>query len=286
SQVYLEAGGNYEIGELLKSIVVCSANDSCVAMAETTAGSESIFVDRMNERAKELGMNDTLFANCTGLPKEPQYSCAHDVALMLKSLLSHPLYFEYSKIRTETFRHPKDRVTEMTNTNRLIRSYEGCDSGKTGFTNLAGFCLAASAKRGNLRVISVSIGSSTSNDRFDCHRTLLDYAFANYTNRVVADAEATFEERAPVSGGKSDSTAVRVERNVCVFGKKNETADVSFEVRFDKVKAPVACGDKVGTLVVYKDNIEYDSVALVAMEDVARSTIWDEYRKNASEWGL
>ncbi len=180
SQVFLEANAKYPVKELIKSIVVCSANDSCVAMAERIAGSEGLFVEKMNEKAKVLGANDTLFANCTGLPKEPQYSCARDVALMLKALLNHEEYYDFGKVWLDKFQHPKGRYTEITNTNKLVRFYEGCDGGKTGFTNEAGFCLAATAKRGNMRIISVVIGEESSANRFEDVRTMFDYAFANY----------------------------------------------------------------------------------------------------------
>lgn len=284
SQVYLEANGSYEISNLLKSIIVCSANDSCVAMAETIAGSENAFVERMNERAKELGANDTLFANCTGLPKEPQYSCAKDVSVMLQALLHHPQYFEYSKIRNEEFRHPKDRVTQMTNTNRLLRSYEGCDSGKTGFTNQAGFCLAASAKRGNMRIISVTIGSSDSTSRFDCHKNMLNYAFANFTNKVIVDADVPLNERAEVRGGKQDYVIVKAKRNILLFSKKGTQDNITEEVVFNGIKAPVRNGDVIGKIVVYKNNVEADSVELLACEDIAKATVWDNYKEAADNW--
>ena len=186
SQVFLEANGKYTARNLIKSIVVCSANDSCVAMAERIAGSESLFVDKMNEKAKEIGAHNTLFANCTGLPKEPQYSCAKDVAIMLKNLLEHEEYYEFSKVWMDKFEHPEGRYTEITNTNKLVRFYDGCDGGKTGFTNEAGFCLAATAHRNGMRVISVVIGEENSANRFEDIRTMFDYAFANYVNETVA----------------------------------------------------------------------------------------------------
>ena len=180
SQVFLGAGLCYRADELLKSIAVCSANDSCVAIAERLAGSEGAFCTEMNARAAELGAENTLFANCTGLPKEPQYSCAKDVALMLRALHAHEKYREYCKIRVEDFAHPDGRTTQMTNTNKLVRAYRGCDSGKTGFTNEAGFCLAAAAERGGMRVISVVIGADSSERRFQAASSLFDHAFDNF----------------------------------------------------------------------------------------------------------
>ena len=186
SQVFLGAGLSYRTDELLKSIAVCSANDSCVAIAERIAGSEGAFCAEMNERAKELGAENTLFANCTGLPKEPQYSCAKDVALMLRALHKYEKYHEYSHIWLEDFVHPDGRTTQMTNTNKLIRSYQGCAGGKTGFTNEAGFCLAAAAQRGETQVISVVVGADSSQNRFSAVSSLFDYAFDNFESVTKA----------------------------------------------------------------------------------------------------
>lgn len=153
SQVFLESGCEYEVNQLIKSIIVCSANDSCVALSETVAGGEQEFVARMNEKAKSLGCTDTLFANCTGLPRDTQYSCAKDVATMFSNLIKYEDYFKYSKIWLEDFAHPEERTTSMTNTNKLIRKYPACDGGKTGFTNEAGFCLASTAQKNNMRLV-------------------------------------------------------------------------------------------------------------------------------------
>ena len=141
SQVFLAADKKYKIAELVKSITIASANDSCVAMAEEVAGSEESFIQKMNARAKELGMYNTVFVNCTGLPKDGQYSCAKDVSIMLRELLKHKDYYTFSSIWMQDFKHEGDRVTQMANTNKLIRHYQGCDAGKTGYTAQAGFCL-------------------------------------------------------------------------------------------------------------------------------------------------
>lgn len=285
SQVFLEAGGEYTVGELIKSIVVCSANDSCVAMAEKIAGSESLFTERMNARAKELGGENTLFANCTGLPKEPQYSCAKDVALFLKELIRHDEYFLFSKIWTDRFTHPKGRYTDISNTNRLVRFYDGCDGGKTGFTNQAGFCLAATAKRGGLRMISVVIGEKTSDERFRDIRTTFDYAFANYTVKTVVDCNNPLPQKATVSGGKCRYVAVKPERDSSIVSKKGTQESVTLDVRLSKgVKAPVKVGDKVGEIVVYRDGIEIDRVKLVACESAKKADLMDRMKEIAENW--
>ncbi len=284
SQVFLEANAKYPVKELIKSVVVCSANDSCVALAERIAGSESIFVEKMNEKAKEIGANNTLFANCTGLPKEPQYSCAKDVAIMLQKLLEHEEYYEYGKVWMDKFSHPKGRYTEITNTNKLVRFYDGCDGGKTGFTNEAGFCLAATAQRNNMRVISVVIGEENSANRFEDVRTMFDYAFANYTMSPILEANAPLKESVSVSGGKAKEVSVYPARSVYAFAKRGEKPDVSVEAYFDKVKAPVEKGEKVGELVVFKDGIETDRVPLLAGENIDKATFFDCMREIAKNW--
>lgn len=284
SQVFLEANAKYPVRELIKSIVVCSANDSCVAMAERIAGGESIFVERMNAKAKEIGANDTLFANCTGLPKEPQYSCAKDAAIMLKNLLAHEEYFEYGKVWMDKFMHPKGRYTEITNTNKLVRFYDGCDGGKTGFTNEAGFCLAATAKRDNLRVISVVIGEQNSANRFEDTRTMFDYAFANYAVTPVVEAGSVLDKKAVVSGGKEKSVAVTPSRTASVFSRRGEKSGVTMEVNLNKLKAPVEKGENAGELVLFKDGVEIDRVALIACEKVEKATFLDRLKDIARNW--
>ena len=287
SQVFLEANASYPVRELIKSVAVCSANDSCVALAERIAGSESLFTDRMNARAKEIGAENTLFANCTGLPREPQYSCARDVAKMLAELVSHDGYFEFSTVWTDKFSHPEGRYTEISNTNRLVRFYEGCDGGKTGYTSQAGFCLAATAKRGGMRLISVVIGEDSSDHRFGDVRTMLDYAFANYTLKTVVDGNNPISERAEVSGGKARSVAVRPERSAHIFAARGGSEEVTLDVRLDKrVKAPVKAGDKVGEIVVYRDRVEAERVNLVADESVEAAGFLDYFRRVAEGWKL
>lgn len=286
SQVFLETNAQYPVRELIKSIVVCSANDSCVAMAERIAGSESLFTDKMNARAKELGAENTLFANCTGLPKEPQYSCAHDVAKMLSELVSHEEYFSFSKIWMDKFQHPQGRYTEISNTNRLIRFYEGCDGGKTGFTNQAGFCLAATAKRGGMRLISVVIGEDSSDHRFGDIRSMFDYAFATYTLKTVVDENNPLSECAEVSGGKTKCVAVRPERSSHIFSRRGDTENVTLELQMKRVKAPVKAGDAVGEIIVYKDNMEIDRVNIVANECVEAAGFIDHMRRIAEDWNL
>lgn len=286
SQVFLESGSEYTVDQLVKSIVVCSANDSCVAMSEKIAGSEDEFVIKMNEKAKEIGCDNTLFANCTGLPKDTQYSCARDVALMFGNLLGYEDYFKYSKIWLEDFTHTNNRVTSMTNTNKLIKKYGPCDGGKTGFTNEAGFCLASTAKKNDLRLVSVVLGGDTSDNRFNSAIKMFEYGFANYKNRIVLDSGVTLNDEFAISGGKKGSFAVRPERNSYVFSAVDKSPEISYNVITYNVKAPLAEGSVVGEIEVYKDGVMADKVNIVAAESVDKANFGDYFKNNAAQWAI
>lgn len=286
SQVFLDKGCEYTVDNLIKSIIVCSANDSCVALSETVAGGEEAFVAKMNKKATELGCTDTLFANCTGLPRETQYSCAKDVAVMFSNLIKNEEYFSYSKIWLEDFRHPDNRTTSMTNTNKLIRRYSFCDGGKTGFTNDAGFCLASTAKKNDLRLIGVVLGASSSDDRFNSTVNMFEYGFANFKNKVVLDKDVTLNDEFEVRGGKKDSVAVRPERNSYVFSAVDKNPEITHNVIAYEVKAPVAPDTVVGKIEVYKDGVLADTVNVVAAEAVERASFGDYFIKVADGWNL
>ena len=284
SQVFLEANAKYPVSELIKSIVVCSANDSCVAMAERISGSESAFVDAMNERAKSLGCNDTLFANCTGLPKEPQYSCAKDVAFMLRELLKNPKYFDFSKVWIDKFQHPEGRFTEITNTNKLVRFYDGCDGGKTGFTNQEGFCLASTAKRDKMRLISVVIGEETSANRFEDSKAMFHYAFANYTVTPLVEESKPIDEIGVVSGGKEKNVKLAPLRSSYAFLKRGDKAKISLQTIVYPLRAPVSKGQTAGEIIVYKEGVEIDKIPLIAVEQVEKAGFTDRFRDIANGW--
>ena len=286
SQVFLKAGCEYNVDQLIKSVVVCSANDSCVALSETVAGAEEAFVAKMNKKAVELGCSNTLFANCTGLPREPQYSCAKDVAVMFSNLIKNEDYYKYSKVWLEDFQHPENRTTSMTNTNKLIRKYSFCDGGKTGFTNEAGFCLASTAKKNNMRLVSVVLGGSTSDDRFASAMNMFEYGFANYKNKIVLDKSVTLNDEFFARGGKRDTFKVRPERNSYVFSAVNETPEISYHMVAYDVKAPVAENSVVGYIEVYKNNVLTDSVNVVAAENLEKAYFGDYFKKIAGEWAI
>lgn len=286
SQIFLDSKCQYTVNQLIKSVVVCSANDSCVALSEKVAGGEDEFVALMNGKAKELGCTDTLFANCTGLPRDTQYSCARDVALMFANLIKNEEYYNYSKIWLEEFEHPDNRKTSMINTNKLIRKYSFCDGGKTGFTNEAGFCLAATAKKNNLRLVSVVLGAGSSDDRFNSTVQMFEYGFANYQNKIVLDKDVTLNDEFSVRGGKRDTLQVKPERNSYVFSAAGKTPEITHKVVDFNVKAPVAVNQVVGEIEVYKDGILCDTVNVVAAESVDKAGYGDYLRQNASQWAI
>jgi len=287
SQIFLETNGVYKVGELIKGITVASANDACVAMAEKICGSEDLFVDKMNDKALELGMNNTNFANCTGLPKAGQYSCAEDVAKMFSELIKHKDYFKYSRIWMDEISHPGGRVTEISNTNKLIRFYEGCDGGKTGYTSEAGHCLCATSIRNGMRLVSVVISSPDSKTRFKEVSSMFNYGFANFANKMVVNDSEPLSIKVDVLNGKKDSISVRAEKPVFIFSKKNEqrSVEINFEP-IERVKAPINKGDVVGKLNVYENGVSIASVNVISEENVESMTYFDHLQDIANNWGL
>lgn len=275
SQVFLDAHATYKAENLVKSIIVCSANDSCVAMAEHVSGSVESFVETMNNKANELNLVATHFENCTGLPHVSQFSCARDVATMLCELIKVPHYFTCANVWMEDFHHPGGRVTGMTNTNKLVRFYEGCDGGKTGFTNEAMHCLAATAKRGDTRIISVVVGAPDSKTRFKEVSEMFNYAFANYQNKVYLDGNSQLD-KVPVSGGKSSSVEIAPQRSLFAFGKKGESECTVEIATVQNLRAPVVAGQVLGSAKLVNQAGEVvDEVELVAKTDVAAKSYWD-----------
>ena len=264
SQAFLDTGSSYKLGELIKSIVVGSANDSCVAVAEHICGDVSSFVARMNEKAALLGMENTNFVNCTGLPAPNQYCCARDVGVMTREMLSHKQFYDFSTIWMFDFAHPSGRVTQLSNTNKLIRAYEGCDGGKTGFTNEAMYCLSATAKRGNTRLISVVMGAQTSKIRNGENAKLFNYGFANYETRKIVEKGTVTETEFAVEKGKVKTVKGVAGDDFYSFVKKNAPKDVVLEECVEKISAPVNAGDKIGVIKILSNGTEIGEVDLLS----------------------
>lgn len=271
SQIFLDANCDYQVGELLKSVIVCSANDSSVALAEEIAGSEANFVAKMNEKAKSMGLENTNYINCTGLPAENQYSCAEDVAKILAEVLKFEKYHEYSSIWMENFTHPSGRTTEMTNTNRLSRFYEGCIGGKTGSTSEAGYCLAVGAERNNLRLIAVVLGANSTKDRFKSASDLLNFGFANYENHTL-----DLSDKVAVSYKGERAVKVKLDGNVCLLTEKGKTPEYEIRVYLPSQISSCTLGETLGYIEVVVNNGElYSKINVLADEDIKIPSYWD-----------
>ena len=284
SQVFIDPYVTYTAEQMIKSVIMTSANDASVALAEHISGSESTFVKKMNERAKSLGMVNTLYANCTGLPEPEQYSSARDVSILMKELLKHDIYFKYSTIWMDELIHPSGRKTELVNTNKLTRYYKGCDAGKTGSTSEAGYCLCASAKRDDMRLISVIIGSKTGQDRFNESASLFNYGFANFENKnIISDLTpiGTIE----VKRAKINEVEYFAEKPFYGLCKKGDNDTFKTEIKIDKaISAPVKAGDKIGSICVIKDGQIKEEISLIVKEDIKVLSYKDGIKKIVSNW--
>ncbi len=274
SQVYLEPGEQMSMDEMLKSVVVSSANDCATALAEHIAGSEAAFVEMMNARAAELKLTDTHFVNCTGLDDEPSaaehLTSAHDIAVMSRELLKHDDIRRYMTIWMDTVR---DGRFGLSNTNKLVRFYEGTTGLKTGYTSTAGHCLSASAKRDGIELIAVVLHCASSTDRFQSAKALLDYGFANY---ALVSAETPEPLAAiPVRLGTADAVAPVLQQSAPILIDKAVQAQVSKAVTLEpELTAPVAAGQQVGTMTVTAGDKTLAVIPIVASETVDRLTLW------------
>lgn len=286
SQVFLEENAVYKVSDLIKSVVVASANDASVALAERISGSESCFVDEMNKKAESLGMNNTVFVNCTGLPMDGQFSCAKDVAIMFSKLIRHKEYFMFSNIWMDKIEHPEGRITEISNTNKLIKYYNGCDCGKTGYTASAGHCLAASAMRNGTRLISVIINASDGKTRFKETADMFDFGFATFVSKKIVDEKTPLEVKVPISGGKIAEAEIFAKDPIFVFTKKSNKRAFEFSYEINEICAPAQSGDVVGKVIVYENGVELARVDAVLREDVERANLFDSIQKTIDNWKI
>ena len=269
SQAFLDAGERYKLSELLKTVIVASANDSAVALAEHLAGTEESFVRLMNTRAEELGLTNTHYANCTGLPAQEHYTTARDVAKLSAQLDLHPIYYRYSTIWMDEIKHRGGRVTSLTNTNRLIRFYPGCDGYKTGSTNEARYCVSATAKKEGMRLIAVVLGTPAGQTRFDEARAMLEYGFANVQLVTPIAQGQALDMTVPVRLGGRDEVSVLSGGTCSLLERRGEKNALSLEAALvEKVNAPVYAGDVLGEIRVKRGDEVVTVVPAVAGEDV------------------
>ena len=264
SQVYLEPNEQMSVKDLMKAMMISSANDATVALAEHVAGSVETFVGMMNNRASQLGMTNTYFKNPHGLDEEGHYSCARDVAYMTRELLSHKGVTDFTTVWMDTIR---DGAFGLSNTNKLIRYYNGATGMKTGFTNAAGFCLSGTAMRDGLHLIAVVLGGETSNERFGTVKKMLDFGFANYS---VITPERVGVEDIFVPGGSDNYLSVDY-TPPSILTEKGMGGEITQRVNvFEDITAPVAKGDIVGRVDIYRDGELLSTADLCATEDIER----------------
>lgn len=269
SQIWLEENEQMTVDDMLKAVCVVSANDCAVALAEAVAGSEEAFVEKMNQRARELGMNDTTFKNATGLPAQGHVTSAWDIALMSRELiLNHPDIRNYTTIWMDSLR---DGKSELVNTNKLIRFYEGATGLKTGSTDSALYCLSGTAERDGMELISVIMKAPTSAQRFDDAKALLSYGFSTYALETIVPQEAL--PPIPVELGTQATVQPVLEEGTALLLEKAKAGQLSQSVELaESVAAPVAQGDVLGTLTVTAGEETVAQIPIVAGEDVARVT--------------
>ena len=276
SQVYLKVGETMTVTDMVKSIAVSSANDCACAMAEHISGSEGAFVEAMNEKAKALGMEHTHFLNCTGLDDDPQASnhltCAMDIAIMSRALMmEHPNIRKFTTIWMDTIRNGS---FGLSNTNKLVRFYPGATGLKTGFTQKAGYCLSATARRDGMELVATVMGSESSKDRFNACKQLLDYGFANYA-LVTPQTE---EGQVPVKLGTADTVKVMPKEKIQLLVDKAQRNQVNITTQLpDSIDAPVSKGQKIGTVTVRVGDQVVSEVPLLAQEAVPKLSWWQMF---------
>ncbi len=272
SQIWLEVGEELTVDEMLKAICVVSANDCTVAMADYLCGSQEAFVQKMNERAKELGMNDTTFKNCHGIDEDGHVTSAYDIALMSRELLNnHPTILNYTTIWMDTLRNGE---SELVNTNKLIRNYKGATGLKTGSTSIALYNLSASATRDGLSLIAVIMKAPTTKIRFAEAQKLLDYGFSNYQYKDLATRGTVLKE-ADVTKGVTSKVNLVLESDVGLLLKKGEDKNIEQTINLEEnISAPVAQGQKVGEIVYTLNGVEVGRTNIVAESSVEKKTFF------------
>ncbi len=273
SQIWLEQGEQMTVEELFKAVVVASANDACTALAEYIGGSTSSFVSMMNERAKELGCQNTNFENCNGLDDTVtnHYSCAYDIALMTREVMKHKRIEKYTSIWLDSLRNGK---TELNNTNKLVNTFNGITGLKTGTTSNAGFCISATARRDGINLVAVVLGSDTSEKRFDTAANLLEWGFASY-ELIEPKIDKSKIKPVKVKNGIEKEITPALSENSKVMIKKG-AGELSYKYKLiTSVNAPVKKGDNLGEIVIENDGKELGSIKLVAKKDVKTVTVND-----------
>ncbi len=285
SQALLDAHSAYSLETLLHATVIASANDAACALAEHMAGSEAAFADLMNQRAQELGMENTWYTNATGLPDDKQYTTARDVALLACEVCRHPMYFEHASVWMDTLKHPSGRTTDLTNTNRLVRFYDGCDGLKTGSADVSRYCLAATAQKNGLRFIAIVLGTPVSQTRFDEARAMLDYGFGSYKRVTLLQTGDKLGKTVRVHLGMQEEVEAAAGNGVSMLIRPGQEKQLSLEVELpEEVEAPIHQGDTLGVVRVLLNGEIIAKLPAVAAADVAMPGLLDAFLKLFTNW--
>ena len=280
SQIFLEAGEVMSVKDMVKGIAIASGNDAAVAMAEKIAGTEEEFVKLMNNRAKELGLENTNFKNVTGLEAENHYSSAHDMAVMARELIKHEKILEFTGTYEDYLRENTDKKFWLVNTNKLVRFYDGVDGLKTGYTGEAGYCLTSTMKRGNMRIITVVMNEPDSATRNSETVKMLDYAFGMYKVDTIVAKGKVVEKREIPSGDKVN-IEISAKSDINVLRRKmDKDRDISYKTEVYDIKLPVNKGDVVGKIYLYEGSKKIGSGDLTVKDNVKKAGLFKVYIRN------
>lgn len=281
SQIFLNPGDKYKVKDLLKGVAMASANDAVVALAEKTYGSKESFIEAMNKRAEELNLKNTHFVNVHGLDDENHYSSSYDMAIMAKELLKYEKILDYTKVYEEYLQKPDGSQIWLVNTNKLVRFYDGVDGLKTGYTAKAGYCLTATAKKNNLRLISVVMGEESIEKRSQDTVKLLNYGFNTYKVNLIKDKKEVLGKVKVEKGKKEYVDVVLVNDAIELLNVNDKVSKYNFKIDIEKIVAPVKKGNVIGKVqILNEDNKIINEVDITVKEDVKKANIWDLFLRN------
>ena len=281
SQIFLNPGDKYKVIDLLKGVAMASANDAVVALAEKTYGSKEYFIEAMNKKAESLGLKNTHFVNVHGLDEEGHYSSAYDMSVMARELLKHEKILDFTRVYEEYLNKPDGSQIWLVNTNKLVRFYDGVDGLKTGFTQKAGYCLTATGKKNNLRLISVVMGEESIEKRSSDTVKLLNYGFNTFKVNLIKNKSEILGKVNVQKGKKENVDVVLVNDLIELLNASDKPSNYKFKILVDKITAPVKKGDVIGKVKVLNDNgILISQVDITVNENVLKANLWDLFKRN------
>lgn len=281
SQIFLNPGDKYKVIDLLKGVAMASANDAVVALAEKTYGSKEHFIEAMNKKAESLGLKNTHFVNVHGLDEEGHYSSAYDMSVMARELLKHEKILDFTRVYEEYLTKPDGSQIWLVNTNKLVRFYDGVDGLKTGFTQKAGYCLTATGKKNNLRLISVVMGEESIEKRSSDTVKLLNYGFNTFKVNLIKNKSEILGKVNVQKGKKENVDVVLVNDLIELLNASDKPSNYKFKILVDKIIAPVKKGDVIGKVKVLDDNgFLISQVDITVNENVLKANLWDLFKRN------